>query len=63
MFAPNKHLNLINLYPSNSPFIASNFKPDYGPQFKPNLVIGDFYSYSSYWGYDKTNDDGETVEI
>jgi len=50
-------------YPPNSLVIASNLKPDCGPQRKPNIVIGDFNSHSSSWGYKETNNDGKVVEI
>ena len=32
------------------------------PRSKPHIVIGDFNSHSTLWGYTTTNSDGESVE-
>ena len=46
--------------PPGSPF---NFKePLENPHNKPWVIIGDFNSHSTQWGYDETNEDGEAVE-
>jgi hypothetical protein len=49
--------------PPNFPFVGPNLKSEDSLQHKPNIVIGDFNSYSKIWGYTETNDDGEAVEI
>ena len=36
--------------------------PALGHRDLPHLVIGDFNSHSTSWGYDTTDNNGETVE-
>ena len=36
--------------------------PALGQRNKPHIVIGDFNSHSTLWGYTTTNSDGESVE-
>ena len=36
--------------------------PALGQRIKPHIVIGDFNSHSTLWGYTTTNSDGESVE-
>lgn len=58
------NISVSSIYkPPNSPFIAPSLKSEDSLQHKPNIVIGDFNSHSSSWGYTETNDDGEAVEI
>ena len=36
--------------------------PALGQRNKPHIVIGDFSSHRTLWGYSTTNSDGESVE-
>ncbi|KAL4100995.1 hypothetical protein QTP88_021016 [Uroleucon formosanum] len=62
VYLPNISVSSIYKRP-NSPFIAPSLKSEDSLQHKPNIVIGDFNSHSSSWGYKETNNDGEAVEI
>ena len=44
--------------PPPEPFLL----PPLGQRFKPHIVIGDFNSHSTFWGYTTTDSDGEAVK-
>ena len=44
--------------PPPEPFLL----PPLGQRIKPHIVIGDFNSHSTLWGYTTTDSDGEAVE-
>ena len=44
--------------PPSEPFLL----PPLGQRIKPHIVIGDFNSHSTLWGYTTTDSDGEAVE-
>ena len=44
--------------PPPEPFLL----PPRGQRIKPHIVIGDFNSHSTLWGYTTTDSDGEAVE-
>ena len=44
--------------PPPEPFLL----PSLGQRIKPHIVIGDFNSHSTLWGYTTTDSDGEAVE-
>ena len=44
--------------PPHEPFLI----PPLGQRIKPHIVIGDFNSHSTPWGYTTTDRDGEAVE-
>ena len=46
--------------PPGSPFVYSDQLEN--PKKKPRLIIGDFNSHSTQWGYKETDKDGEAVE-
>ena len=35
--------------------------PPLGQRIKPHIIIGDFNSHSTFWGYTTTDSDGEAV--
>ena len=53
-------LNIISVYkPPPAPFSHPQINI---PDNKPCLVVGDFNSHNTVWGYESTNHDGEAVE-
>ena len=55
-----EHINIISVYkPPLTPF---TWPADHEIDGKAHLILGDFNSHNTIWGYENTNRDGETVE-
>ena len=43
--------------------VHSVYKPPFGSRSMPHIVIGDFNSHRTLWGYNTTDNDREEVEL
>lgn len=60
---PLPNISVSSIYkPPNASFIPSNLKSECLLPHNRNIVIGDFNSHSSSWGYTESNGNSEAVE-